>query len=104
MSRKLYVSEEAKKAVGVVISREQYRNLKSMNREQLNRWAVDFYAEAYTTGAEVGWDAYEEELKKTAEEEVQIDLDRVIDEIRNTPGVGDILSQRIRKHLCEVFA
>lgn len=104
MTEPMKVSVEAKRSVGNVISREQYRNIKSMNRSQLNAWAVDFYCEAYEQGAQVGWEMYEAELKKAAEEEVQIDIDDVIAEIRNTPGVGEKLSNRIREHLCEVYA
>ena len=58
------------------ITREAYKKIKAMNREQMSRYFCDFYDSVFS-------------------EKVNYDLDKIRDEVKKISGIGDIKANQI---------
>lgn len=80
------VSDEAFESVlhGGLLTREQYRKIKSYSRQQMERWA----ASIYKTGLEDMAKALEEKVEQEAEDESKADWEDVLRIIGEVKGIG----------------
>lgn len=69
-----------------MLTRDQYKKIKAMNREELDRYLDAIYAQGYNNGVIA--------MSATF-------TDRIDKGIRNTPGVGEKRYQEIMKNITE---
>lgn len=94
MTERITVSPDAEKDAlsnGRIMTRQRAREIKRLNVDQLNAWAVHIYGEGFRHGCDAVQDALEEQTDVEAEDdvtEVSVGWEEVLEVIGKVKGIG----------------